>query len=56
MNKTKSFILFICCFMCFLEVLGQQDDKLLRLLKQELVYNLQELKKQELPPYYGEFY
>lgn len=55
MNKMKIVISLLCCFLCFSEAFGQQDDKLLHLLKQELDYNLQELKKQELPPYYMNF-
>lgn len=34
---------------------GQEQDKLLQLLKQELDYNMQELGKQEIPPYYMNF-
>lgn len=33
-------------------VRGQQQDDLLQLMKSELQYNMGELKKQELPPYY----
>ena len=37
----------------FSGVLGQeQEDRLLQVLKQELEYNLQELKKQDSAPYY----
>ena len=38
-----------------MHVFGQEQDKLLQLLKQELDYNMQELQKQELPPYYMNF-
>lgn len=55
MRKIKLIILALCCFLCLTEAWGQQKDKLLQLLKQELNYNLQELKKQELPPYYMNF-
>ena len=52
--KTKILKLFfagiLCCY--FTLASGQQDDRLLQLLKQELQYNMQELKKQEQPPYY----
>ena len=36
-------------------VIGQEQDKLLQLLKEELKYNYEELKRQELPPYYMNF-
>ena len=37
----------------FSGVFGQeQEDRLLQVLKQELKYNLQELKKQDSAPYY----
>lgn len=36
-------------------VFGQQQDELLRLLKEELDYNMKELGKQEFPPYYMSF-
>lgn len=34
---------------------GQEQDKFLQLLKQELQYNARELEQQELPPYYMNF-
>ncbi len=33
-------------------VFSQEQDRLLRLMKQELKYNIEELKKQEIAPYY----
>ena len=47
-------ILFVL-LLSFGDTFGQEQDKLLQLLKQELDYNVQELKKQELPPYYMNF-
>ena len=32
--------------------MAQEEDRLLQLLKSELEYNMDELRKQELPPYY----
>lgn len=55
MNKMKLMISVLCCLLCFDGAFGQQEDRLLQLLKEELNYNLQELKKQELPPYYMNF-
>lgn len=39
---------------CF-TVRAQEQDKLLQLLKEELRYNMAELQKQDLPPYYMNF-
>lgn len=44
-------IIFLLCFTSFL-LQGQEKDELLQLLKQELKYNMEELQKKELPPYY----
>lgn len=55
MNRIKLIVSVLCCCLCLVEAFGQQDDKLLQLLKQELDYNLQELTKQENPPYYMNF-
>lgn len=50
MNKivTLSLLLLFGAFCAH----GQQQDPLLQLLKQELRYNMEELKKQDQPPYY----
>ena len=53
-------ILLVVCVLCLLfspgaNLFGQEQDKLLQLLKQELDYNMQELKKQELSPYFISF-
>ena len=56
MRKTKFF--FISCFLLLASVSGafaQQDDKLLQILKDELNKEMQELKKQENPPYHMNF-
>lgn len=41
--------------LCMSHVFGQQQDKLLQLLKQELAFDMQELQKQENPPYHMNF-
>ncbi len=51
MRTLKLFLIAVLCFCCA-RTFGQQQDSLLQLLKQELQYNMSELKKQEHPPYY----
>ena len=56
MRKTKLF--FISCLLLLAfgpGAFAQQDDKLLQLLKDELNKEMQELKKQENPPYHMNF-
>lgn len=56
MRKMKLVILNLLLLLLFLpNVFGQQEDKLLQLLKQELVYSMKELQKQENPPYHMNF-
>lgn len=48
----KSFICGIL-LLCFSDIFGQEEkDRLLQLMKQELKYSMEELKKQEYAPYY----
>lgn len=53
----KRTIFGIIAFMLVLNtgVCGQEQDKLLQLLKEELRYNEQELKKQDMAPYFMSF-
>lgn len=56
MRKTKLF--FVSCLLLLAfgpGVFAQQDDKLLQLLKDELNKEMQELQKQENPPYHMNF-
>lgn len=51
-------LFFITCLLLLVFIPGvfaQQDDKLLRLLKDELNKEMQELQKQETPPYHMNF-
>lgn len=56
MFRTNHFTkLFFSCILllCFSEAFSQeQEDRFLQLLKEELKYNMEELQKQETPPYY----
>lgn len=49
--QTIVLLLFGVCF----TARAQEQDKLLQLLKEELRYNMAELQKQDLPPYYMNF-
>lgn len=56
MKKLKCIIPGLCMLLLPLaHAFGQQQDKLLQLLKQELEYNMKELQKQEKPPYFMSF-
>lgn len=50
MIKSK-FLLFLLLF-CSPVAMAQEQDKLLQLLKSELTYSMNELKKQAQAPYY----
>ncbi|WP_294142820.1 metallopeptidase TldD-related protein [uncultured Sanguibacteroides sp.] len=56
MRKCRLVILSLFLFLLFLPgAFGQEQDKLLQLLKQELAYDMKELQKQEFPPYHMNF-
>lgn len=55
MLKFKSKLVVCFLLLSTLCVQAQEQDKLLQLLKQELQYNMSELKKQEQAPYYMSF-
>ena len=51
-------LIIVSCFLSMLMVqktYAQSEDKLLQLLKQELAADMQELQKQENPPYHMNF-
>ena len=49
--KRSKFLLFLLLF-CSPVAMAQEQDKLLQLLKSELTYSMNELKKQAQAPYY----
>ena len=52
MNKLKLIVSFLCLALWLPRATAQEQEKLLQVLKQELDYNIKELKKQEVAPYY----
>lgn len=56
MNKIRYVVFNFFFFLLYIPgVFGQQEDEFLQLLKEELNYNMQELQKQEFPPYHMSF-